>query len=131
MLAGSFEELAAEAFRAGVLCTVVTLGSQGAMYFAPPDLNLANISAAREHRITMESAHSELVAPPAVRVGSGIDPTGCGDVWGATFFSRLLLGDAPRAAVLAAHEAAGRNAARRGVSGLVDYLRSAASGEEQ
>src|SRR3569623_254793 len=81
MLARSSKELAAEAFRAGVSCTVVTLGSQGAMYFASPKLNLAGISAAREQRITMESPEPELVAPPVVRAGPGIDPTGCGDVW--------------------------------------------------
>ena len=128
MLAGSSEELAAEAFRAGVLCTVITLGARGAIYFAPPDLDITEISATRERRITLESARSELVAPPVVRTGAGVDPTGCGDVWGATFFSRLLLGDAPRAAIAAAHEAASRNAMRRGIGGLVDHLRVAGDG---
>jgi sugar/nucleoside kinase (ribokinase family) len=129
MLAGSFEELAANAFSAGVLCTVITLGSRGAICFAPRHLDLANISAAREHRVTMESACSELVAPRAVRSGAGVDPTGCGDVWGATFFTRLLLGDAPAAAMNAAHEAAGRNASWRGVTGLVDHLLDSRIGE--
>jgi hypothetical protein len=129
MLAGSSEELAAGAFRAGVLCTVITLGARGVIYFAPPDLDLTNISAARERRITLESARSKLVAPAVVRTGAGVDPTGCGDVWGATFFSRLLLGDSPRAAIDVAHEAASRTATSRGISGLVDHLLAAGTGQ--
>ena len=123
MLANSSEELAAAAFDAGVRCTAVTLGSRGAIYFASSDLNLPSVSAAREQRAAPKSARSELVAPAMVRGGPGIDPTGCGDVWGATFFSRLLLGDTPGTAMLAAHEAAGSNAARHGVGGLVEHLR--------
>jgi len=48
-------------------------------------------------------------------------------VWGATYFSRLLLGDTPAAAMLVANEAAGRNATWRGVGGLVNRLRGAGS----
>ena len=129
MLAASSEALAAEAFRQGVLCTVITLGSRGALYFASPHLEIARISAAREHRVALEAARSELLAPAMVRTGSGIDPTGCGDVWGATFFSRLLLDDTPRAAAIAANEAAGRSATWRGVTGLVLHLLGAGGSE--
>jgi sugar/nucleoside kinase (ribokinase family) len=122
MLAGSSEELAAEAFRAGVLCIVITLGPRGALYFASPRLDIANVSAAREHEVALDSARSEQLAPSMVRDGAGIDPTGCGDVWGATFFSRLLLGETPRAATIVANEAAGRSATWRGVTGLVQHL---------
>jgi sugar/nucleoside kinase (ribokinase family) len=128
-LSHSPEELAAEAFRQGALCTVVTLGSRGAVYFASPQLAIANISAAREHLVTMESAQSELMEPLTVRDGASIDPTGCGDVWGATYFSRLLLGDTPGAAIIVANEAAGRNATWRGVSGLAGRLIGAGSPE--
>jgi hypothetical protein len=124
MLAGSSEELAAAAFDAGVRCTAITLGSRGAVYFASPDLDLANLSATREQRVASGCALSELVTPNVVRTGPGIDPTGCGDVWGATFFARLLLGDTPEAAILAAHQAAGSNAAWHGVGGLVEHIRS-------
>ena len=51
------------------------------------------------------------------------DPTGCGDVWGATFFSRLLAGDDIMAAMRAAHGAAARNVTFRGASGLTRHLR--------
>ena len=53
----------------------------------------------------------------------GGDPTGCGDVWGATYFSRLLAGDNLDAAILAAHRAAARNVAHRGATGLANHLR--------
>ena len=51
------------------------------------------------------------------------DPTGCGDVWGATFFSRLLAGDDIAGAMRAAHGAAARNVTFRGASGLTRHLR--------
>jgi len=52
------------------------------------------------------------------------DPTGCGDVWGATCFSVLLGGAGLEGAMRRANAAAGRNAAYRGASGLSEYLRS-------
>ena len=128
-LSHSPEELAAEAFRQGVLCTVVTLGSRGAVYFASPHLAIANIAAAREQRVTMHSAQSEQMEPRTVRDGSSVDPTGCGDVWGATYFCRLLLGNTPGAAMTVANEAAGRNATWRGVTGLADRLLGAGNAE--
>jgi sugar/nucleoside kinase (ribokinase family) len=128
-LSRSPEELAEEAFRQGVLCTVVTLGSRGALFFASPHLTMANIPAVRTYEVTMESAETQWVEPLTARDGSNIDPTGCGDVWGATFFSRLLLGDAPGAAMIVANEAAGRNATWRGVAGLVSRLLGAGSPE--
>jgi sugar/nucleoside kinase (ribokinase family) len=128
-LSRSPEELAAEAFHQGVLCTVVTLGSRGAVYFASPHLSIADIPSAREHEVTMGAAESQLVEPLTVRDASNIDPTGCGDVWGATYFSRLLLGDTPGAAAIVPHEAAGRNATWRGVSGLAHRLIGAGSPE--
>jgi sugar/nucleoside kinase (ribokinase family) len=128
-LSHSPEELAEEAFRQGVLCTIVTLGSRGALSFASPHLTVADISRARTHEVTMASAKSLWVEPLTARDGTNIDPTGCGDVWGATFFSRLLLGDAPGAAMIVANEAAGRNATWRGVAGLVSRLLGAGSPE--
>jgi len=51
------------------------------------------------------------------------DPTGCGDVWGATYFSRLLAGDKLSDAMRAAMRAAARNVEHRGATGLAHYLR--------
>lgn len=46
------------------------------------------------------------------------DPTGAGDVWGATLFCGLLAGLGVDAAVEGAHRAAARKLAHRGASGL-------------
>jgi sugar/nucleoside kinase (ribokinase family) len=51
------------------------------------------------------------------------DPTGCGDVWGATYFSRLVAGDKLTEAMRAAHAAAALNVEHRGATGLASYLR--------
>jgi sugar/nucleoside kinase (ribokinase family) len=51
------------------------------------------------------------------------DPTGCGDVWGATYFSRLAAGDKLSDAMRAAMRAAARNVEHRGATGLAHYLR--------
>jgi sugar/nucleoside kinase (ribokinase family) len=50
------------------------------------------------------------------------DPTGCGDVWGATFFARLLSGDALDAAMEEANKRAARNVEHRGARGLFRHL---------
>ena len=52
-----------------------------------------------------------------------MDPTGCGDVFGASAFSRLLAGDPVEIALAHANQMAGRNATFRGASGLAQHLR--------
>ena len=66
------------------------------------------------------AARTALVPAEATRHG---DPTGCGDVWGATYFSRLIAGDKLGDAIVAAHRAAARNVEHRGATGLANYLR--------
>lgn len=57
--------------------------------------------------------------------GGGLvgDPTGCGDVWGATFFARLIAGDRLRSAMTYANRRAAKNVAYEGASGLCRHLR--------
>lgn len=50
------------------------------------------------------------------------DPTGCGDVWGATCYARLLAGDPLEAAIGRAHRAAARKLSHRGADGLLPHL---------
>jgi sugar/nucleoside kinase (ribokinase family) len=52
-----------------------------------------------------------------------LDPTGCGDVFGAAVFSRLLAGDDIEPALHHATHMAARNAAYRGAGGLARHLR--------
>ncbi|HEX6639723.1 MAG TPA: hypothetical protein VF215_01350, partial [Thermoanaerobaculia bacterium] len=54
-------------------------------------------------------------------IGGG-DPTGSGDVWGATCFAHLLAGHDLEEAMAAANEAGARNTAHRGTNGLYHHL---------
>ncbi|MBC7789084.1 MAG: carbohydrate kinase family protein [Anaerolineae bacterium] len=114
--------LAATALAAGVRCLAVTLSSRGAVYFAAPGFDqLSDLTGQPELGPASGAVRTALVQTVPVEVDG--DPTGCGDVWGATFFSRLLAGDQLEAAIRRAHEAAGRNVGHRGASGLSRHLR--------
>jgi len=122
MMASDPMALAAIALAEGVSSIAITLGSRGVVYFAAPgfdklsDLRRASLSAPQG------AIRTALVPAKPTRHGAG-DPTGCGDVWGATYFSRLLAGDKLDAAIDRALEAAARNVDHRGARGLADYLR--------
>jgi pfkB family carbohydrate kinase len=120
MMAPDPMALAATALHAGVRCLAVTLASRGAVYFAPDDFrSLADLH--RGDASVSRPIKTELI--PAEKVLRPLDPTGCGDVWGATYFSRLLAGDMLGDAIRSAHRAAARNVEHRGATGLADYLR--------
>lgn len=115
--------LAAMATAAGVKVLNVTLGKRGVVYIAAPgferlsDLDRGGLAP------STGAVRTELMpAVPARDLGAG-DPTGCGDVWGATYFSRLLAGDDIRSAMQKAAAAAARNVDHRGATGLAQYLR--------
>lgn len=123
MLAPDPLALAATALHEGIQTLVVTLGKKGAVYFAPSDFELLDDLSG--HAPARPFAHTPIksaLIPPEEVTDEG-DPTGCGDVWGATYFSRLLAGDRLNAAILAAHRAAARNVRHRGASGLANHLR--------
>jgi sugar/nucleoside kinase (ribokinase family) len=61
-----------------------------------------------------------LLAQPAV---DALDPTGCGDVFGATCAARLAAGDSVEEALTRANQAAARNATVRGATRLARILR--------
>ena len=112
--------LAATAMREGVQSLVVTLGKRGVVYVLSPGFDrLADLGREEEHRTG--TVRTALV--PAEHVESPGDPTGCGDVFGATYFSRLLTGDTFAVALRAAIRAASRNVTFRGAGGLAAFLR--------
>jgi hypothetical protein len=117
--------LAASALGNGARCLLVTLGKRGAVYFAQPDFDgitsLAGGSPLDALVPAIGPVRTALV--PAERALNDGDPTGCGDVWGATCFSRLLAGDNLTEAIVTAHRAAARNVEHRGASGLASFLR--------
>ncbi|HEV2017267.1 MAG TPA: hypothetical protein VGQ98_03055 [Gemmatimonadaceae bacterium] len=123
MMASDPTTLAAIALAGGVSSLTITLGSRGLIYFAAPGFE--RLSDLRRPALGATSGAIRTAKLPAKlprHAGPG-DPTGCGDVWGATHFSRLLAGDKLDAAMDRALDAAARNVDHRGATGLADYLR--------
>jgi sugar/nucleoside kinase (ribokinase family) len=123
MMAADPMALAAIAFANGVSSLTVTLGSRGIVYFAAPGFErLSDVHQPALAAVSGAIRTAKLPAKTPRHTGPG-DPTGCGDVWGATYFSRLLAGDKLDSAIDRALDAAARNVDHRGATGLADYLR--------
>ena len=121
--------LAATALASGVSCLLVTLGSRGAIYVAAPGFDTICDLPPRTGLSTAPRGGTGALGPlrtalvPAQDVKTSGDPTGCGDVWGATYFSRMVAGDKLADAMIAAVRAAARNVGHRGATGLAAHLR--------
>jgi sugar/nucleoside kinase (ribokinase family) len=134
--------LSAQALEAGVSLLTVTLGPKGVAYVAAPgfdglgerrgsgaagltDVTLSEperseaTRGGQSHTISTP-VRSALIKAPTVET---LDPTGCGDVFGAAAFARLLAGDSVEAALSHATALATRNAGFRGATGLARHLR--------
>lgn len=123
--------LAARALERGVSAVCVTMGGRGAVYLAAGDFtSLATPGFA--HRRAQRSVRGRPIVRTALvkTEGSPVsgDPTGCGDVFGATLMSALLAGMDLEPAVAAANRMARRNVSYRGATGLQRHLRGALSG---
>lgn len=116
--------LAALALSAGVQLLVVTLGPRGVVYFAAPGFDGWRAGVAPGDGTADPSAslpiRTALMPAPLVEA---IDPTGCGDVFGAALVSRLLAGDRIESAIAVAQRFAARNATLRGANRLGPLLR--------
>jgi sugar/nucleoside kinase (ribokinase family) len=66
-------------------------------------------------------ARTTTIPPAGVSLAG--DPSGAGDVWGATFFSSLLAGVPLLDAIRRAHHFAGAKMGVRGADGLYEHLR--------
>jgi sugar/nucleoside kinase (ribokinase family) len=118
--------LSAQALDAGVSLVVVTLGPRGAAYVAAPGFDGWTIPATNLGATTSENGSAgravRTALLPAAQVET-LDPTGCGDVFGAAACARLLVGDSVEGALRHAGVMAGRNAGFRGAGGLARHLR--------
>ena len=94
---------AAGALAQGCTTLCVTLGRRGAAYF------------------TGSPVRTALIPPDAEAPLEG-DPTGCGDVFGATVAASLVAGEPLEDALRAGTRLAARNLAHRGATGLRDRL---------
>jgi hypothetical protein len=130
--------LAAGAMGAGVLLLTVTLGARGVAYVAAPGFDglaggrRGGLADGRRGRLrgSLAIPTTRPLDSPTVRTAlisapqtETLDPTGCGDVFGAAAFARLLAGDSVEAALRHATTLAARNAGFRGASGLSRHLR--------
>jgi sugar/nucleoside kinase (ribokinase family) len=102
------ETFARDALGADPRTVVVTLGARGAVWAT--------------RRGEGEAGARTVTGSVTIRVPRQGDPTGCGDVWGAAFFARLLAGDAVDVAARFATGFAERNVTHRGAEGLYDIL---------
>ncbi len=106
--------VAAGALAQGCSALVVTLGSKGAAYFDRP--------ADPETATPVGPVRSALIPADSRPILAGGDPTGCGDVFGATVVASLLAGATLEDALRAGTRMAARNMTHRGASGLRDHL---------
>ena len=120
MMAPDPMALAATAMSSGVQSLLVTLGRRGVVYVVAPGFDRLD-DLRRPAELRTGAVRTALV--PAEQVDTAGDPTGCGDVFGATYFSRLLTGDTFAVALKAAIHAAARNVVFRGAGGLAAFLR--------
>jgi sugar/nucleoside kinase (ribokinase family) len=110
--------VAAQALAAGVGLLLVTVGARGAVYFTQEPFVF-------DRRRPPAAGPIETARIPASDVVTDGDPTGCGDVFGATLVAGLLGGDPVPDAVRRANAAAGRNLRHHGATRLHHHLRGA------
>lgn len=105
---------------------VVTVGPRGTIYFASPQFTKDPLGW-RTNELVIRPAmagggqvRSERVPAPVAPADG--DPTGCGDVWGATFFCKLLDGHTLNTSIRTANTIAARNVEHHGATGLREHL---------
>ena len=126
--------LAAEAIGAGTSLLIVTLAEKGAAYVAAPGFDgwavgrsggpaVGSLGRGSSDRLTSPTVAALRTALVRAESVDALDPTGCGDVFGAAAAARLFAGDQVEVAIRHANGMAARNAAFRGAGGLSRHLR--------
>lgn len=112
-------EVAAVALGAGVGLLIVTLGALGAVYFAIPSFDFLH----RSHSEQRGAGPVSTARIPAAEVAEVLDPTGCGDVFGATTVAGLVRAAGIEDTIRQANRLAARNLSYRGATYLHRHLR--------
>jgi hypothetical protein len=117
--------MAAMAMAAGVKLLVVTLGPRGAVYFAAPGFDgwAGWLDGGKAGAPSPEGGGPIRTALLPAPAAEAVDPTGCGDVFGAALCARLVAGDPVEPAIQVAQGLAARNATLRGAARLGRLLK--------
>ncbi len=118
LIGGEPMAVAARALANGVGLLIVTLADQGAVYFADGDFAFVHPERRERTEPTLRTARIPVIAADDTR-----DPTGCGDVFGATVVSHLVQNTPLVDAISAANHLAARNAQYHGATNLQYHLR--------
>jgi sugar/nucleoside kinase (ribokinase family) len=120
-------ELAAQAVGPELKLMAVTLGPDGARFVtgAGSKSDPLDWPETRDLAASPGPARSG-IAPLGAPEAAG-DPTGCGDVWGATLLARLFGGERLQSAMIEANRVAAKNVGHRGVDGLHGHLMGSVS----
>lgn len=110
--------VAATALDQGVGLLVVTMGPHGAVYFTTPSFTFFRLRHGRP--FAAQPIRTARIPAAAVHVS---DPTGCGDVFGATLQAQLLQGVGVEDAIRTANVSAVRNVQYHGATNLQYHLR--------
>ena len=116
-------ELAADMVGKGPKLITVTMGAGGAAYVAAPGFTPDPKSWPRRGKPPGRDGATQTGRQPLADDPLSGDPTGCGDVWGATFFARLLGGDPLENAMTGANRSAAKNVEHQGARGLRHHLK--------
>jgi sugar/nucleoside kinase (ribokinase family) len=115
-------ELAAQVVGPELKLIAVTLGDRGAAYVAAGGFETSPDRWPQLRRRVGVAGTPRSGRVPVVGGRQEGDPTGCGDVWGATFFGRLLSGDDLDSALGGANRMAAKNVIHQGADGLHHFL---------
>lgn len=113
--------LAAGALGPELKLLAVTLGARGAAYVAAAHFEADPMCWRDAPGVAVEGTARSGRVPVEGLPREG-DPTGCGDVWGSTFFAGLLRGSGLEEAMRNANRMAARNVDHRGARGLYRHL---------
>jgi len=116
-------ELAADTVGPELKLITVTMGASGAAFIAGPEFSSDPRSWPGTRKSSRMGGGTRTGRAPLSDDPLSGDPTGCGDVWGATFFARLLGGDSLEGAMTSANRLAARKVEYRGARGLRHHLR--------
>lgn len=113
--------VAARALGSGVRLFIVTRGQLGADYYSAGSFCIEHCTEPKK----TESGPIRSARIAATPVDEPLDPTGCGDVFGATTLSYLLRGASVETAISEANALAAANLSFRGATQLHHHLRRA------